>query len=84
MSLRRLANPIYAGFVRYKDERRQGTHEPAITPEEWERLEELRKQHARARPGKPIVRGTGGVLSQIGYCGICGQQLRSWAAGSEQ
>ena len=45
-----LANPIYIGEVRHKQERHPGQHEPILPPELWERVQcRLNDNAARAR-----------------------------------
>jgi site-specific DNA recombinase len=48
-----LTNPYYAGYIRLKDGRQYvGAHEPMISPEEFERAQEILGNRGRAGPVK--------------------------------
>jgi site-specific DNA recombinase len=61
-------NPYYAGYIRLKDGRQYvGAHEPMITPEEFQRAQEILGSRARAGPVKHENRYAGFI--RCGYCG---------------
>jgi site-specific DNA recombinase len=48
-----LSNPIYVGEIRHKNERHPGQHEPIVSREVWERVQqELRNRAARHGEGR--------------------------------
>jgi site-specific DNA recombinase len=74
-----LTNPFYIGVVRYQGEERPGVHEPLISRDLWNQVQNIRARRAK-RPGKAIIHGPGGLLSELAYCGKCGARLW-WNAG---
>jgi site-specific DNA recombinase len=66
-----LTNPYYKGIVRYRGVEYQGRHEPLVTPETWELVQEVLrvknevKQKERVHPH---------YLKGI-YCGSCGSRM---------
>lgn len=69
---RLLSNPIYIGFVDYKGERYPGRHEPLVTPELWDQVQNLlasRNQSGeRRREYNHYLKGTL-------YCARCNRRL---------
>jgi site-specific DNA recombinase len=47
-----LTNPIYVGKLRFKCETYQGTHEPIINPQDWQRVQKLLAKSPRTPRGK--------------------------------
>src|SRR5581483_6434236 len=47
-----LANPLYAGFVRYYDEVVPGSHEPVFTQDEWDELQQVLETRRRSNGGR--------------------------------
>jgi site-specific DNA recombinase len=45
---RLLSNPAYVGFVDYKGERYAGLHQPIVSPELWDRVQELLASRTRS------------------------------------
>ena len=76
-----LRNPFYAGKVAYKvkhgkyAELYDGLHEPIISPELWERCQQVRTlRHISARAMQPAFRVY--LLSNLARCDLCGRKLR--------
>lgn len=76
-----LRNPAYIGMVRCGGQLYQGAHEPLIDRDLWDRCQAIRERRTRQNGGRVPVRGTGGLLSELAYCGWCGARLRWWASG---
>jgi len=76
-----LRNPAYIGMVRCGGQEYQGAHEPLIDRDLWDRCQAIRERRTRQRGGRVPVRGTGGLLSELAYCGHCDARLRWWASG---
>lgn len=63
-----LTHPYYAGYIRLKDGRQYiGAHEPMITPEEFERAQEILGLRGRAGPVRHENPFAG--LVRCGHCG---------------
>jgi DNA invertase Pin-like site-specific DNA recombinase len=62
-----LANPFYYGRFCYKGKLYKGSHEPMITPEEFERVQVILNRNDRERPKKHLFPYTG--LIKCGNCG---------------
>lgn len=76
-----LRNPFYLGKVPYKvkhgkySELYDGLHEPIVTPELWERCQQVRElRHIAARAMQPTFRVY--LLSNLARCDLCGRKLR--------
>lgn len=76
-----LRNPAYIGVVRCGGQLYAGTHEPLIDRDLWDRCQAIRERRTRQRGGRVPVRGTGGLLSELAFCGLCDARLRWWASG---
>lgn len=76
-----LRNPAYIGVVRCGGREYQGAHEPLIDRDLWDRCQAIRERRTRQRGGRVPVRGAGGLLSELAFCGLCGARLRWWASG---
>jgi site-specific DNA recombinase len=78
-----LTNRFYLGFVTYKGEERQGTHPPAIDTGLWDQCQAIRTRRAAppgekgTRCGRVPVRGVGGLLSELAFCGRCGAKFHT-------
>lgn len=76
-----LRNPAYIGIVRCGGREYPGVHEPLVDRDLWERCQVIRQRRTRQNGGRVPVRGTGGLLSELAFCGLCGARLRWWASG---
>ncbi len=75
-----LACPTYAGLTAYRGETRPARH-PAIVPSElWARAQEIRARRADGHVGKSAAK-TASLLSDLAYCGRCGEKLHYHPAG---
>jgi site-specific DNA recombinase len=74
-----LKNPFYIGIVTYHGEEKKGSHQPLIDRDLWEQVQAIRARRAK-QPGKAIVRGPGGLLTELAFCGRCGARLW-WCQG---
>jgi len=61
------ANPFYMGLVPVKGELHKGAHEPMVTPEEFERAQEILGRTTRPRPSRREFSYAG--LLRCGRCG---------------
>jgi len=60
-----LANPLYVGEIRHKQERHPGLHEPIVPRALWERVQQRLKEHAargRGTPSRSITSPLAGKL----------------------
>jgi site-specific DNA recombinase len=57
-----LANPIYVGEIRHKQERHPGQHEPILARELWERVQQRLRENA-ARGAKPSTKSIASPLA---------------------
>ena len=57
-----LANPIYAGEIRHKQEGHPGLHEPILAPELWERVQQRLRENA-ARGGAALTKSISSPLA---------------------
>ncbi len=78
-----LRNPAYIGVVRCGHQWYDGAHVPLIDRSLWDRCQAIRARRTAQRGGRAPVRGTGGLLSEIAFCGHCGARLRWWIAGNQ-
>ncbi len=62
-----LSNKAYAGIVSYKDKEYQGTHEPMINLDEYERVQEILGKKNKSKPHKYEFAFTG--IIKCGHCG---------------
>ena len=69
---RLLRNPYYMGIVRYRGVLYQGKHEPLVSPETWQRVQEI--LGARNIAGEK-QREHPHYLKGSVYCGTCGSRL---------
>lgn len=66
-----LTNPYYKGIVRYRGVEYQGKHEPLVTPETWERVQETLRAKNEAKQKERVHPH---YLKGI-YCGNCGSRM---------
>lgn len=73
-----MRNPVYMGKVRMKDQIYDGQHDPLITPELWQTVNERLSQNKQAF--KRSYGNSDGLLSGLLFCGDCGARMsiRSW------
>jgi site-specific DNA recombinase len=77
-----LTNPFYIGLVTYQGEQRPGAHEAAIDRDLWDRCQAVRARRAGTPGGRLPIRGIGGLLSELVYCGKCGAKMHTLMCGS--
>jgi DNA invertase Pin-like site-specific DNA recombinase len=75
-----LACPTYAGLTAYRGETRPGRHAAIVPPELWARAQEVRARRADGHVGKSTAK-TASLLSDLAYCGVCGEKLHFHPAG---
>jgi len=61
------SNPFYAGYIRYLNKLYPGKHEPMITLDEFDRVQQLLGKEGKPRPQKRKFAFTGAIR-----CGECG------------
>lgn len=66
-----LKNPFYAGLMRWKGQEKTGNHEPMITMNEHNRINEVMDSHNLHRSRRRIHSF---LLRGFVYCGVCGQR----------
>ncbi len=77
-----LTNPIYIGMVRYKGgELQQGKHEALIDRDLWDHCQAIRARRSHQDGGRLPIRGMGGLLSELAYCGKCGARMHTQLCG---
>lgn len=69
-----LSNPAYRGMVRCNGGEHQGRHPALITADVWEQCQRIRTDRA-STSNTPGLRGSGGLLTELGYCSECGARL---------
>jgi site-specific DNA recombinase len=77
-----LSNPAYLGIVRCAGKQYPGAHPPLIDRALWDQCQEILARRKRQGGGEYPVRGLGGLLSELAYCGHCGARLHSWYTGN--
>jgi DNA invertase Pin-like site-specific DNA recombinase len=77
-----LSNPAYLGIVRCGGVEYPGAHPALIDRAVWEQCREIRERRTRQGGGEFPIRGLGGLLSELAYCGHCGARLHSWWTGN--
>ena len=69
---RLLRHPYYVGIVRYRGVLYPGKHEPLVSPETWQKVQELLAEHnfagEKQREHRHYLKGSV-------YCGTCGSRL---------
>lgn len=75
-----LACPTYAGLAAYRGETRPGRHAAIVPPELWVRVQEIRARRSDGHVGKSTAK-TQSLLSDIAYCGGCGEKLHYHPTG---
>lgn len=76
-----LTNPFYIGMVTYLGEVKKGTHEALIDRDLWERCQAIRIRRSHQDGGRLPIRGIGGLLSELVYCGKCGARMHTQMCG---
>jgi len=73
-----MRNPVYMGKVRMKEQSYEGRHDPLVTPELWQTVNERLSQNKQAF--KRSYGGSDGLLCGLLFCGDCGARMsiRSW------
>ena len=69
---RLLSHPYYMGIVRYRDVLYPGKHEPLVSPETWQKVQEILASHNLAGE---MQREHLHYLKGSVYCGACGSRL---------
>jgi site-specific DNA recombinase len=69
---RLMRHPYYKGIVRYKGVEYHGKHEPLVSPQVWQRVQELLDAHGNAGEKH---RDHPHYLKGSIYCGSCGSRL---------
>lgn len=80
-----LNNPVYRGFVKYKEQLFPGRHEPLVDAETWEKVQAIMARHG-AKRGRVSMRGTldgGGLLTELAYCEHCGRRMHHHSSTSK-
>lgn len=77
-----LQNPAYTGTVRCGGVEYPGAHPPLIDRSLWDQVGEIRARRTRQGGGEVPAHGRGGLLSELAYCGHCGERLHSWWTGN--
>lgn len=68
-----LTNPFYHGVIRFRGELHQGIHEPIITKQEFDRIQDALHSRSRPRP-KRIDFAFRGLMK----CGVCNMSIVGW------
>ena len=66
-----LTNVVYLGKVRYKDEIHEGEHDGIITPEVWQRVQQILVRNGRTG-GAAVRNKYGALLKGLLRCAPCG------------
>lgn len=70
-----LSNPVYAGFTKWKNQIFQGNHEPIISKEQFDLVQEqliVRQKKAYEKNNNPRPFQSKYMLSGLLRCGVCG------------
>lgn len=59
-----------------------GAHPPLIDRALWDQVNAIRARRTKQRGGEVPAHGQGGLLSELAYCGHCGERLHSWWTGN--
>jgi site-specific DNA recombinase len=76
-----LTNRFYLGYVTYKGQERDGAHEALIDRDLWNRCQAIRARRSHQDGGRLPIRGIGGLLSELAYCGQCGARMHTQMCG---
>jgi site-specific DNA recombinase len=76
-----LSNPAYRGLVSCKGVQAKGQHPPIVDADLWYECEAIRVRRAQNR-GAVVVRGVGGLLSELAYCARCGARMWHHRSGN--
>jgi site-specific DNA recombinase len=79
-----LSNPFYVGVVTYKGKEYPGAHESIIERDVWDRCQEIRARRKRQGGGSVPGRRAAGLLSEIVYCGECGDIMHWLESGNRE
>lgn len=85
-----LKNPVYRGIVRCGGKEYPGNHDPIFSPDLWSQIEVVLHRRSRIASdgqrrgsiGSPPIRGEGGLLSELAYCGLCGAKMHWQISGN--
>jgi site-specific DNA recombinase len=76
-----LSNPAYRGLVTCKGVQAKGHHEPLVDIDLWHECEAIRVRRAQNR-GSVVVRGVGGLLTEVAHCALCGAKMWHHRSGN--
>jgi site-specific DNA recombinase len=76
-----LHNSAYIGMVQCSGVEYPGAHSPLLPLDLWERAKAVRERRTQQDGGRVFVRGVGGLLSEIAYCGNCGARMHWHISG---
>lgn len=76
-----LTSKTYIGLVSYRGQSFEGNHEALVSPEDYEKVQELIENHRRVS----VSRNFEGkyILSGLLYCGVCGKTMRIYANSNQ-
>lgn len=66
-----LANPYYKGVIRYKGVEYQGTHEPIVDTETWDKVQLVLQSHIHGERNNKHPH----FLKSTVYCAYCGERM---------
>lgn len=75
-----LSNPLYCGYVSFAGELYKGRHEPIITEEQFERVQELLARHR----GHNAHKAKESLLSGLLVCSRCGEMYVSYSTNDQK
>ncbi|MGX7394039.1 recombinase family protein [Carnobacterium mobile] len=75
-----LDNPVYAGYINFKEEVYKGNHKPIVSKETFDKVQlelDIRQKQAYANNNNPRPFQGKYMLSGLARCGYCGAPLES-------
>lgn len=75
-----LDNPVYAGYINFKEELYKGNHKPIVSKETFDKVQlelDIRQKQAYANNNNPRPFQGKYMLSGLARCGYCGAPLES-------